>query len=130
MAGQGAGVSDLGDRLFEIVPEYAALGEHHRTGTAEDARTLDWFEDRSRALGATTERQPWSFPRYDAEWSVSVDGADFAAVPLFYEARGEAHSPKPLVAVVSAVSAGAFPEWPAIAADARGKGASVAVRSR
>src|SRR5207247_395676 len=53
--------SDLGARLYATVEEYAGVGAHHRTGTAEDARTLDWFEDRLRALGATTERQPWSF---------------------------------------------------------------------
>lgn len=83
-----ANLSDLGASLYEIVQEYAAVGAHHRTGTAEDARTLDWFEDRLRALGATTERQPWSFDRYDAEWTVTVDGADVPALPLFYEGAG------------------------------------------
>jgi hypothetical protein len=42
-------VRDLGACLYETVQEYAAVGAHHRTGTAEDARTLDWFEDRVRA---------------------------------------------------------------------------------
>ena len=51
-------MSELGARLYEIVEEYAAIGAHHRTGTAEDARTLDWFENRVRALGAKSERQP------------------------------------------------------------------------
>jgi len=120
-------VSELGARLYESVEEYAAIGAHHRTGTAEDARTLDWFEDRVRALGANTERQPWSFDRYDAEWSVTVDGADVVALPLFYEGTGEIESTTPLVALVSAVPFGTFPEWTTIVADARTAGAPVAV---
>jgi hypothetical protein len=120
-------VSALGARLYRIVEEYAAIGAHHRTGTAEDARTLDWFEDRVRALGANTERQPWSFDRYDAEWSVAVDGAAVVSLPLFYEATGEIESTTPLVAVVSAIPFGTFPEWPSILADARTAGAPVAV---
>ena len=120
-------MSELGARLYTIVQEYAAIGAHHRTGTAEDARTLDWFEDRVRALGATTERQPWSFDRYHAEWSVSVDGMDVAALPLFYEGTGEIESATPLTAAVSAVPAGAFPAWATVVADARSAGAPVAV---
>ena len=120
-------MSELGARLYEIVQEYAAIGMHHRTGTAEDARTLDWFENRVRALGATTERQPWSFNRYDAEWSVTVDGADIAALPLFYEGTGEIESTTPLTAAVSAVPAGPFPEWATIVENARSAGAPVAV---
>jgi hypothetical protein len=120
-------VSELGARLFGIVEEYAAIGAHHRTGTPEDARTLDWFEHRVRALGATTERQPWSFDRYDAEWSVTVDGADVVALPLFYEGTGEIESTTPLIAIVSAVPFGTFPEWPTILADARTAGAPVVV---
>ena len=120
-------MTDLAARLYETVRQYAEIGAHHRTGTAEDARTLDWFEDRVRALGATTERQPWSFDRYDAEWRVTVDGAEVEALPLFYEGTGEIDSTAPVVAVVDAVSAGAFPTWPAIVADARSAGAPVAV---
>jgi hypothetical protein len=120
-------VSELGTRLFEVVCEYAAIGPHHRTGTAEDVRTLDWFEDRVRALGAETERQPWSFDRYDAEWCVTVDGADVAALPLFYEGTGEVTSTTPLTAAVSAVPAGPFSTWATIVEAARSVGAPLAV---
>src|SRR5262245_11847837 len=95
----------LGARLYDAVGEYAAIGAHHRTGTPEDARTLDWFEERLRALGAATERQPWAFDRYDAEWAVTVDGVDVPALPLFYEATGEIDTPKPLIAAATAVPA-------------------------
>jgi hypothetical protein len=120
-------MTTLGARLYETVREYAGLGAHHRTGTAEDARTLDWFDDRLRRLGAATERQPWAFDRYDAEWSIAVDGAEVPALPLFYEGTGAVDSTKPLVAAATAVSAGAFPEWPTIAAAARASGAPLAV---
>ena len=119
--------SDIGARLYEIVEAYALIGAHHRTGTAEDARTLDWFEDRLRALGATTERQAWSFDRYEATWRVSIDGEDVAALPLFYEGTGMIESAKPFIAAVSAVPAGASPEWPTVVANARSAGAPVAV---
>ena len=120
-------MSDLGARLFATVRDYAALGAHHRTGTAEDARTLDWFEDRLRALGAATERQPWSFDRYDADGAVTVNGAEVTALPLFYEGAGEIAWTTPFVAEVDAVPAGSFPEWPAIVQEARSAGAPVAV---
>ncbi|HUK64682.1 MAG TPA: hypothetical protein VLV15_15180, partial [Dongiaceae bacterium] len=120
-------MSDLGTRLFATVQAYAALGAHHRTGTAEDARTLDWFEDRLRALGAATERQPWSFDRYDADGGVTVDGAEVTALPLFYEGAGEIGWTRPWVAEVDAVPAGSFSGWPAIVQQARAAGASVAV---
>jgi hypothetical protein len=122
-------MSELAARLYEMVVEYAAIGAHHRTGTAEDARTLDWFENRLCTLGAKTERQPWSFDRYDAEWSVTVDGADVAALPLFYEGTGEIESTTPLIAAVTAVPLGTFPEWATIVADARIAGAPLAVVS-
>jgi hypothetical protein len=120
-------VSDIGARLFATVQEYAALGAHHRTGTAEDTRTLNWFEDRLRALAATTERQSWSFDRYDAEGAVTVDGAEVAALPLFYEGAGEVAWTTPFVAAVDAVPAGSFSGWPAIVRDARSAGATVLV---
>ena len=121
------GVSGLGAHLYETVREYAAIGAHHRTGTPEDARTLDWFDDRLRALGATTERQAWTFDRYDAEWRITLDGAEIEALPLFYEATGEIDSTTPLVRTVDAVPAGAFPTWATIVEEARSVGASIAV---
>lgn len=120
-------MGDLATRLYETVRHYAAIGAHHRTGTAEDARTLDWFEGRLRGLGATTERQPWSFDRYDAESRVTLDGQEIAALPLFYEGTGAVESTTPLVAAVDAVPAGAFSTWPTLLADARAKGAPLAV---
>ena len=120
-------MSEVGARLYETVREYAAIGEHHRTGTAEDTRTLDWFERSLRALGATTERQDWSFDRYDAAWRVTVDGAEVAALPVFYAGTGEVDAAAPLTATVGAVSAGDFSSWAKIVDEARAAGAPVAV---
>ena len=120
-------MSERGARLYTSVVEYASLGAHHRTGTAEDARTLDWFEDRLRALGAAVERQPWTFERYEAECSVTLDGDPVATLPLFYEGTGTVESTRPLVAAVSAVPAGAFPRWAAIVEQARSAGTPMAV---
>jgi hypothetical protein len=120
-------VSERGAQLFATVQEYAALGEHHRTGTAEDARTLDWFEDRLRVLGAATERQPWSFDRYDADGAVTVDGVEVTALPLFYEGIGEIAWTTPFLAEADAVPSGSFPGWPTIVQNARSAGASLAV---
>ena len=76
---------DLGTRLYGTVREYAATGAHHRTGTPEDARTLDWFEDRVRALGGTTERQAWSFERYAAQWRVTQLQAGWQDTYVFFK---------------------------------------------
>ena len=120
-------MSERGAHLFATVQEYAELGEHHQTGTAEDARTLDWFEDRLRALGAATERQPWSFDRYDADGVVMVDGVEVTALPLFYEGIGEIAWTTPFVAEADAIPAGSFPGWSTIVQNARSAGASLAV---
>lgn len=117
----------VGERLHAVVREYASLGDHHRTGTAEDARTLEWFEQRIAALGATTERQAWSFDRYDAEWRVAIDGADVAALPLFYEGVGRTVAAKPFVGSVAAVAGGTFAGWDDITRRARSAGAQVIV---
>jgi hypothetical protein len=64
---------DLGRRLFATVESYAALGDH-RTGTAVDEATVDWFASELEALGARVKSDPSAFPRYDARWEVKVDG--------------------------------------------------------
>ena len=120
-------MTDLGDRLYRTVQDYAALGLHHRTGTPEDSRTLDWFEARLRALGATTERQPWTFDRYEAEWAVAVDYEEVPSIPLFYESVGAVESAAPFAASADAISAGAFADWPGTVERARAAGAPMAV---
>ena len=118
---------DAGAPLYRVVEEYAGLGVHHRTGTDEDARTLDWFEARLRALGAAVERHAWAFDRYEATWSLTVDDRETAALPLFYEATGDVDTAAPLCATLDAAGAGAFPGWDALVARARGAGAPLAV---
>ncbi|MDG2027292.1 MAG: hypothetical protein P8J50_09295 [Acidimicrobiales bacterium] len=80
--------------LFSRVEEYAALGIH-RTGTPTQAATAEWLADRLAERGGAVEMQPVSFERYVAEWSVSIDGNEVEALPLFYEAVGAASSDDP-----------------------------------
>jgi hypothetical protein len=117
----------LGERLFAVVREYASLGEHHRTGTPEDERTLQWFERHLAALGATSIRQSWAFDRYDAQWRVVVDGADVAALPLYYEGVAHKVASRPYVASVEAVPGGTFAGWADVTKRARDCGASLIV---
>lgn len=76
-----------GDDLYRLVEEYAALGDH-RTGTAVDAATLEWFSGRLRGIGAVVTHVPYEFPRYDVRWRLLVDGEEVPSLPLFYEGTG------------------------------------------
>jgi hypothetical protein len=80
--------------LFQLVEEYAALGVH-RTGTATQHTTVDWLADQLSSRGAAVERQEIAFERYVADWSVTIDGDDIEALPLFYEATGTATTDAP-----------------------------------
>jgi hypothetical protein len=81
--------------LYDLVCEYAGLGDH-RTGTATDAATLEWFADACHRAGATTRLQPWEFPRYDASWQVRANGVEVSSIPLFYSGIGDVRATVPL----------------------------------
>jgi hypothetical protein len=102
-------MTEPGAGLFRTVFEYAALGPHHRTGTPEDAATLDWFEGKLRALGAETERQPWTFDRYDADWALTAGGALIPSLPLFYEGTGDVDVTNPAVVSLRPGGAASLP---------------------
>ncbi|MDW3218688.1 MAG: hypothetical protein R8F63_08740 [Acidimicrobiales bacterium] len=84
----------MGD-LFGLVEEYADFGEH-RTGTASQARTADWLADQLGSRGGAVRLEPLAFERYTADWSVTIDGDEVEALPLFYEAVGSAASDDPV----------------------------------
>lgn len=81
--------------LFRIVEEYAALGVH-RTGTATQAATADWLAEQLGDRGGDVRLEPVPFQRYMADWSVTIDGEEVEALPLFYEAEGVATTDAPL----------------------------------
>jgi hypothetical protein len=116
-----------GADLYRLVEAYAGLGEHHRAGTVEDARTLDWFDGQLAALGARTERRDFTFDRYEASWHLTVDGVEVAALPLFYAGVGEIETEAPEIAALPAVAAGDPPGWDALAEHAAGRGAALAL---
>ena len=82
-------------RIFDLVHEYADIGVH-RTGTNTQAATAEWLADQLRSRGGTVTLEPVAFERFVADWSVSVDGVDIEALPLFYEATGSARSSDPV----------------------------------
>jgi len=120
-------MSEPGGRMYRDVFEYAALGEHHRTGTPEDAATLDWFEAKLRALGAEVERQPWTFDRYDASWSLTAAGVPVEALPLFYEGVGEVDTGRPFITTLEPQRGAGLPGFADRAARAAADGYEAAI---
>lgn len=94
-------MSASGAELFAIVEQYAAL-DHHRTGSENDARTLDWIERQLRDRGAAVERWPWTFDRYDASWRVTLDGDEIPAIPVWYQGVGSFAAARPHVSELDA----------------------------
>lgn len=84
----------MGD-LFGLVEEYAGFGVH-RTGTETQARTAEWLAEQLTARGGAVRLEPVAFERYSAEWSVTIDGDEVEALPLFYEAVGSVASDDPV----------------------------------
>jgi hypothetical protein len=77
----------LGDQLFRDVVSYASLPSH-RTGTPQDAQTVEWLDALLRSDGALTERQQWEFPQWSANWSAELDGSAIDCLPIFYSGVG------------------------------------------
>ncbi len=77
----------MGEALYETVSQYADFGMH-RTGTDGDHATAEWFADQLRHMGAAVERQTYRFPRYDARWSLEINGAEVDSLPMFYGPAG------------------------------------------
>jgi len=80
--------------IFDVVEQYAAFGVH-RSGTETQAATAEWLASELRARGGEAELQPVEFPRYVADWAVTIEGDEVEALPLFYEAVGSATSTDP-----------------------------------
>ena len=79
---------------FDLVKAYVDLGEH-RSGTTTQAATAHWLADELRARGGDATLESVAFDRYMADWSVTIDGDEVEALPLFYEATGTARSSSP-----------------------------------
>ncbi len=75
------------DELFADVVSYAERPAH-RTGTEDDAWTIDWFAGRARADGATVAVEQWELPQWRADWSAELDGQPVPSLPLWYGCVG------------------------------------------
>lgn len=74
--------------LFELTAHYHDLGEH-RTGTAADLATADWFFGRLADLGGSLNRRQVVFDRYDVRTSlVDADGEAIPCDAVYYEFLG------------------------------------------
>jgi hypothetical protein len=91
--------SRRGDELYALVGAYAALGDH-RTATAIDEATRAWFSAELERRGATVAALPYEVDRYVARASVTVEGGEIEALPLFYSGVGSVDTVDPSVARV------------------------------
>ena len=77
-----------GEQPFGLVEAYHDFGIH-RTGTAADLATADWFFGHLTSMGATVDRREVVFDRYDVKSRlVDATGADIACDAVFYEFLG------------------------------------------
>ena len=84
-------MESAGERLYKIVEDYAALGDH-RTGTPVDRATIEWFGNEIRVRGARVEQLPYTFDRFVAECRLTAGDSEIDALPLYYEAIGRVDS--------------------------------------
>ena len=70
-----------GAALFEIVAEYAALGDH-RSGTLGDGSTAAWVTSRLARLGLMVGEETVPFDRWVAESTLTCDGVQITHLPL------------------------------------------------
>jgi hypothetical protein len=75
---------------------YSAHGIH-RTGWPGFEHSCSWLENELNRAGADVERQFWSFPFYDAQSRVSLNGDIVDSMPLYYSATGKYQIKYPLV---------------------------------
>lgn len=80
--------------IFDLVEAYAEIGIH-RTGTPTQALTAEWLAEELAARGGQVSVEPVEFERYVADWSVTIDGVEVEALPLFYEAVGAVSTDDP-----------------------------------
>lgn len=88
-----------GAAMYDLVCRYAALG-NHRTGTPVDDATRDLVASELVERGATVERVPYTFDRYEAAASVVADGVRIPCLPLYYSGTGSFSTDAPFVAAL------------------------------
>ncbi|MGI0117911.1 hypothetical protein [Zooshikella sp. RANM57] len=90
---------DIRETLYELVKNYSDMGIH-RVGTKVDKETINWFDEKLKALGAETELQTFEFQRFEGKSKVLLNGKEIPSLPLYYEAIGEITTQTPHVVQV------------------------------
>ncbi len=120
--------TSIGERLFATVERYAAVAEHHRSGTPEGDATVHWFADELRALGARIEVQPYEFRRFDVQWEVRLDGETVPSLPYYYAGSGRLKTDRVLTGTLEVRPPAEMPaQYAALEARARSAGAAATV---
>lgn len=104
-------MTPAGEELYRLVEGYAGLGEH-RTGTPVDDATAGWFAEQLKQIGATVSMVPYDFTRYDARWTLKVNGLQTQSLPLFYEGIGRVRTTTPAVAALPVRAGGVLEGLP------------------
>jgi hypothetical protein len=73
--------------LFKLVTDYEALGDH-RTGSAVDMETADWFAEHLELAGMSVSRETVNFTGWHCDASVRIDRHEIACLPVPYEWQG------------------------------------------
>ena len=91
----------IGDKAFELVREYSALG-FHRTGSSGDRATLRWLKHELAVRGADVSFQTFLYDHFDAELSVRIAGRLIDAMALHFSITGKHQVCNPATGVVDA----------------------------
>jgi len=71
------------DRVTKIIREYSSQGIH-RTGTAVDLASAEWFRNQITELGVAPEEDRFSFKRIDVQKSeLEINGTVIHGIPLY-----------------------------------------------
>ncbi len=114
-----------GDRLFGLVEEYAAFGDH-RTGSDADHATTVWVAQELADRGLTVEVATYGFDRWQVHGEVSIDDEPVEHLALHGEWEGLVPE-GPVLATGYSVGFGGEQSFEAVAGAAQSSGYTSAV---
>jgi hypothetical protein len=114
-----------GDRLFGLVEEHTAFGDH-RTGSEADHATTGWVAQQLADRGLDVEVASYGFDRWQAHGDVTIDGESVEHLALHGEWEG-AVPEGPVLAAGYSVGFGGEQSFEGVAAAAQSSGYMSAV---
>ena len=91
--------------LFALVRDYHALGDH-RTGTAVDSQTLEWFSSELSRHTSDVSLSNYEFPFYNARCEVRIDSVPVISIARYYSGCGAIRTSSPVTSSVYATGDG------------------------